>query len=999
MSTLLSPGSQRRLPGVRFDVPAPALREVLPRMDIACFVGFAANGPVDVPVAVESLAAFEAVFGAELTLLHDAQGQPVRALLHPSVRQFFSQGGRRAWVIRVMGAGSVTTRFPVPRMLSLGRSDAASAWHIEPAFLQARSPGDWADALRVRCDTVVTPLSVKPLKLLGDDLTLQAHGPAALGVVVGDVLRLPVAEGEWVFGRVAQADAARNDADGRLQRVLRLHRMGTLRRWQGQPQASRMHWQEPGVRAQQLVQRHADVAEAAWLTDGRLRWTAHLPRLTQLEVGEPVRLSFQPGEPGAWAVIDAVQASAVAANGTVETQFVARPWRVPGSLARQPLRHWVAQAHAQAQGQAQNQGLNTTVQWLRSTLRVQHPDGSEARLDALALSERGERGERGDGTEALPTLPDDAAFFAPTQRQAFSTHGSTLANTSASTSANTPADAPATASALAPRFPLAAPTASASSSPKEGLWLPLDALPAAPSDGSTEPSTLATATDRGLGARGTDLPALLRNGLSRFGWTLFADTALADTPTDALAEQAQALRLLSRQPRNLHGLHAVLGHTVEALMDEPTLLLVPDAVQPGWERVRQSTPARVIHAAADPVPSTPSTIDGFADCRLRPLAAPTFLPDADPDAQGKHLLHWTAPEPGLRYELEESADADFAVAGQIYAGSDTAFSVIGKPAGLRSYRVRASDGLRTSPWSGRQDVRVGGSPYTVLDGSPADLLAVHRLMLRTAAGRGDVFALLGLPEAHRWPQALSHAQALRSASDTGAATPTTVPPLGAGEARALSHGSLQHAWIYTRRGDASQGAPLIGCPPDGAIAGQLAASALARGAWLAVANQPLKDVVAASLNPGTAERQALLDAQVNPVWLSPVGHVLGSADTLLNDSDWRSVNVRRLMCLLRRVALQRGAAYVFEPNGPALQRTVERAFNALLDGLFQRGAFAGRNVNEAFQVVVGEELNTPQRFDAGQFWVELRVAPALPLRFLTVRLLRSGERVQAREPR
>ena len=977
MTTLLSPGSQRRLPGVRFDVPAPALREVLPRMDIACFVGFAANGPVDVPVAVESLAAFEAVFGAELTLLNDAQGQPVRALLHPCMRQFFSQGGRRAWVIRVMGTGSVTTRFPVPRMLSLGRSDAASAWHIAPAFLQARSPGDWADALRVRCDTVVAPLSVKPLKLLGDDLTLQAHGPAALGVVVGDVLRLPVAEGEWVFGRVALADAARNDAEGRLQRVLHLHRMGTLRRWQGQPQASRMHWQEPGVRAQQLVQRHADVTEAAWLADGRLRWTAHLPRLTQLEVGEPVRLSFQAGEPGAWAVVDAVQASAVAANGTVETQFVARPWRVPGSLARQPLRHWVAQ------------GMDTTVQWLRSTLRVQHPDGSEARLDALALS------ERGDGSEALPTLPDDAAFFAPTQRQNFGASANMPTNTPTHTPFNTSFDAPA--QALGSRFPLAA--AAAVSSQPESLWLPLEALPAAQHDSSADPSLQAQAsadTDRGLGARGTDLPALLRNGLSRFGWTLFADTALADIPTDALAEQAEALRLLSRQPRNLHGLHAVLGHAVEALMDEPTLLLVPDAVQPGWERVRQSTPARVIHAATAPAPST---TDGFADCRLRPLAAPTFLPDADPDAQGNYLLHWTAPEPGLRYELEESADADFAVTGQVYAGSDTAFSVVGQPAGLRRYRVRASDGLRTSPWSGTQDVRVGGSPYAVLDGSPADLLAVHRLMLRTAAGRGDLFALLGLPETHRWPQALSHAQALRSASDTGAPTATAVPPLGAGEARALSHGSLQHAWVYTRRGDANQGAPLIGCPPDGAIAGQLAASALARGAWLAVANQPLKDVVAVSLNPSTAERQALLDAQVNPVWLSPMGHVLGSADTLLDDSDWRSVNVRRLMCLLRRVALQRGAAYVFEPNGPALQRTVERAFNALLDGLFQRGAFAGRSVNEAFQVVVGDEVNTPQRFDAGQFWVELRVAPALPMRFLTVRLLRSGERVQAREPR
>lgn len=960
MSTLLSPGPQRRLPGVRFDAPAPALREVLPRMDIACFVGFAANGPVDVPVAVESLAAFEAVFGAELTLLNDAQGQPVRALLHPSVRQFFSQGGRRAWVIRVMGSGSVTTRFPVPRMLGLARSDAASAWHIAPAFLQARSPGDWADALRVRSETVVTPLSVKPMKLLGDDLTLQAQGPAALGVVVGDVLRLPVAEGEWVFGRVAQLEATRNGADGRLQRVLHLHRMGTLRRWQGHSQASRMGWQEPGVRAQQLVQRHADVTEAAWLGDGRLRWQSRLPRQTQLEVGDVVQLSFQPGEPGAWAVVDGVQASAVAADSTVLTQFIARPWRVPGQPVRQPLRHWVAQGKVT--------GETRTAQWLRSTLRVQSPDGSESQLDALVLS------ERPDSSVALPTLPDDAASFAPSAQRR---------------SRTAPVDAPDAPPTLTGRFPLAAPPADALH--QEGLWLPLDGLPAAPAATAT-----AGGTDRGLGARGTGLPSLLRNGLNRFDWTLFADTALADIPTDALAEQAEAMRLLSRQPRDLHGLHAVLGHAVEALMDEPTLLLVPDAVQPGWQRARQSTPARVIHAATAPVPSA---IDGFVDCRLRPLAAPVFLPDADPDAQGNYLLHWTAPEPALRYELEESADTDFAVTGQIYTGNDTAFSVVGKPAGLRHHRVRASDGLRTSPWSGTQDVRVGGSPYTLLGGSPADLLAVHRLMLRTAAGRGDLFALLGLPETHRWPQALSHAQALRSASDTGAPTPTAVPPLGAGEARALSHGSLQHAWTYTRRGDANQGAPLIGCPPDGAIAGQLAASALARGAWLAVANQPLKDVVAVSLNPSTAERQALLDAQVNPVWLSPMGHVLGSADTLLDDSDWRSVNVRRLMCLLRRVALQRGASHVFEPNGPALQRTVERAFTALLDGLFQRGAFAGRTVNEAFQVVVGDEVNTPQRNDAGQFWVELRVAPALPMRFLTVRLLRSGERVQAREPR
>lgn len=964
MSTQLSLPSQRRLPGLRFDAPAPALSEVLPRMDIACFVGFAANGPVEVPVAVESLSAFEAVFGGELTLLSDAQGRPVRALLHPSVRQFFSQGGRRAWVIRVMGSGSVTTRFPLPRMLSLARSDAAAAWHIAPAFLQARSPGDWADALRVHTETLVTPLSVTPQQLKGDVLTLQAHGPTTLGLVVGDVLRLPVADGEWVFGRVSQLGDARNDAEGRLQREVLLHRMGSLRRWTGTPQASRMHWQEPGLRAQQLVQRHAQVSEATWLDDGRLHWQAALPRLSQLEVGEVVRVSFHSGQASAWAVIDAVQATHPRPDGTVLTQFTARPWRLPASLARRPLRHWVALGKVTA--------APSTAQCLRSTVRVLNPDGSDARLDALALS------ERGDGLPALPTLPGDLSFFAPDVQRS-----------------KARADLPAGTA----RFPLAALDTPPSAEAQELLCLPLDALPAtdeAAAMGPTSGDTSGNTLDRGLGARGTALPALLRNGLNRFDWTLFADPDLADIPTDALAEQAEAIRLLSRQPRSLRGLHAVLGHAVTALMDEPTLLLVPDAVHPGWERQRQSTPARVIHPA-QPQPAPPT--DGFADCRLRPLAAPVFQPDADPDAQGNYLVHWSAPEPGLRYELEASADADFAVRSAIYTGPDTQFSVVGQTAGTCHHRVRASDGLRTSPWSGTLDVRVGGSPYALLAGSPADLLAVHRLMLRTAAGRGDLFALLGLPEAHRWPQALSHAQALRSASDPASLPSTRVPPLGAGEARALSHGSLQHAWIHTRRGDARQGNTLIACPPEGAIAGQLAASALTRGAWMAVANQPLKDVVAASLNPNTAERQTLLDAQINPVWLSPIGHVLGSADTLLDDADWRSINVRRLMCLLRRVALKHGANYVFEPNGPALQRTVERAFNALLDTLFQRGAFAGRHVSEAFQVVVGEEVNTPQRNDAGQFWVELRVAPALPMRFLTVRLLRSGERVQAREPR
>ena len=38
--------AERRLPGIRFERQAPEGQIVLPRMDVAAFVGFAASGPL-----------------------------------------------------------------------------------------------------------------------------------------------------------------------------------------------------------------------------------------------------------------------------------------------------------------------------------------------------------------------------------------------------------------------------------------------------------------------------------------------------------------------------------------------------------------------------------------------------------------------------------------------------------------------------------------------------------------------------------------------------------------------------------------------------------------------------------------------------------------------------------------------------------------------------------------------------------------------------------------
>lgn len=943
---------QRRLPGVRFDVPAPALDDALPRMDIAFFVGFAASGPLGVPVAVESLAEFEVVFGGEIVLLDDADGDPVHGLLHPSLRQFFGNGGVRAWVQRVAAAQARSTQFPLAQLLRLRRDEAAQAWQVEPAWIAARSPGSWADALRVGLAVEATAFTVVPDPtvldaFVGDRLQVLAEGlAAAKAPAVGDAVRIALDDDRWLQGRLVEVGAL-GGAGGGLRRPLTLAALVVLQRWRGTPAVRFVGWFQPNRRSADGASQRQVPATGVWRADGRLEVSATLPAGVRPEPGELLRVAVAGSTGPAWLVLERFDAAAIGgADGTVAATLVGRPWRVPPRLPRVPVRRWVARARP------------TAAQLLRAVLSVAWPDGTRVQQGGLAF------GPRDSGLPGLMNLPDDEAFYAarPGQQRAQQVVQSfELADRRAAGQAGRTGQPAA-------RFPLASVPL-----PGDVVLLPLD---------------LGVAPAAALPARGIDLPPLLRDGLARFDWTLFAEPGLAEVPADALADQAEALRLAGRTPRPLRGLHAIFGAAVDGPAEEPTLLLVPDAVQPGWQRKRQREPARRLH---DPVAGVADPVCGcFDDCARTPLAAPAFLPDADPDAAGNYRVAWTRPEPQVSFELQEGSDGDFIVASTLYAGTASALAIVGRPRGVRWYRVRALDGVRSSPWSGWLEVRVGGSLYEPRPWQADTLVALHRLMLRAAAGRGDVVALLALPAHYRWDDATAHADALRDTPPDG----SVPPPIGVDEQRAHSHAALYHPWVHTRRDGGT-----LASPPDGALAGQWAASALGRGAWFAVANRPLRDVVALSLALPDAFRQALLEAQVNPVQAGPAGFLPATAETLARDADWRPINVRRLMSLLRRAALRRGATYVFEPHGPALQRTVERAFETLLQGLFVRGAFAGRGAAESFRVEVGDDLNTPAERDAGRFRIDLKVAPSLPLSFLTVRLVRRGERLVSLEQR
>src|SRR4051794_26237431 len=131
--------ARRRLPGIRFDAQPRPATNVLPRMDIALFAGFASSGPLHVPVPVEDPAQFAAIFGDDCVVARDPRdGGPRYAYLAPAVRAFFRNGGRRCWIVRLAGLCATRNRVRFPNLFAFDLTTSASP--------VVRSPGCWADA-------------------------------------------------------------------------------------------------------------------------------------------------------------------------------------------------------------------------------------------------------------------------------------------------------------------------------------------------------------------------------------------------------------------------------------------------------------------------------------------------------------------------------------------------------------------------------------------------------------------------------------------------------------------------------------------------------------------------------------------------------------------------------------------------------------------------------------------------------------------------------------
>ena len=894
----------RRLPGIAFELRAPQQPEALPRMDVALLAGFAASGPVGLPVAVEDAAQFAAVFGADAPLAWDpASGRDAQAQLAPAVRTFFANGGQRCWVLRLAGAAQ-TTRLPVPGLALVSAADSGPP-ALAALALQARSPGRWADSVALATSLRSTGCALQAWS--GDEMALRLAPGDALEA--GDLLRLTWASAgiEWQVGVAAVL----------LQGITGLANSGGITRLRlGPLRAGFDLLRSPGNNAGSARLDDAD-RPATWRGG-----SAADAQAVDLQLGSsPAPL---PGQ--VLGLQFGAETLLLAVAGVAQSNAACRVW---GST------RWQRSTATPPAGQPR-------VERLQLDLWAQGAGRAPQRVGPLGLAP-------GHGRH-LQALPDDAQV-----------HGDAF-------------DADARArwrDALQPRCPAAGGTAAVA----PGLCIvhSIAALPGA-----------------ALPAWHSGDAALQRDGLVPFDVALFTDPALAGSAASTLLADADFLRHAARPPRAPTGLQAALA------IAEASLLAVPDASQPGWVRDNAGEPLPPLPPAA---PAGDVRDDDFIACGLIPGPAPVL--SAETTATDAVLLRWAvaAGVPGP-FVVEEARERDWRDALVVYRGDASSISLAGRQAGDTYWRVRG-DGRPPTAWSNSVALRVGaGAVWRMRSPTEADdatLRAVQRLLLRIAQARADMLALLSLPAHYLEDAALAHPPRLLGAALPAdpASAEAAVPPLTGQEQQAAGLAALYHGWLHGRPDGTAPDNPGADAlrlqPPDGAALGLIAHRAITRGAWVAPANVALQQTLALHNAAAQPRWQALQDARINVLRAGPRGFTVLAADTLAGDEDLRPISVRRLMQLLRRVALRLGAGYVFEPHDAVFRRAVQRGFEALLADLYQRGALAGDTAAQAFQVITGESLNTRVSTDAGRFIVELRVAPSRPMAFLTLRLTQTSD--------
>jgi len=177
-------------------------------------------------------------------------------------------------------------------------------------------------------------------------------------------------------------------------------------------------------------------------------------------------------------------------------------------------------------------------------------------------------------------------------------------------------------------------------------------------------------------------------------------------------------------------------------------------------------------------------------------------------------------------------------------------------------------------------------------------------------------------------------------------------------------------------------------PPSGHVAGVYARVDEQRGVHKAPANESLMGATNVRYFVGKRHQELL-----NPQGVNCIRNINGAITvyggrTVGGDrnTEWKYVNVRRVMLFLKE-SIDEGTQWVvFEPNDRALWAKIRLNVSAFLTRVWKSGALFGSTPQEAFYVKCDDETNPPEVRDVGQVIVEVGVAIVRPAEFVIFRV-------------
>jgi phage tail sheath protein FI len=180
-------------------------------------------------------------------------------------------------------------------------------------------------------------------------------------------------------------------------------------------------------------------------------------------------------------------------------------------------------------------------------------------------------------------------------------------------------------------------------------------------------------------------------------------------------------------------------------------------------------------------------------------------------------------------------------------------------------------------------------------------------------------------------------------------------------------------------------------PPSGHMVGIYARTDIERGVHKAPANEVVRGITGLQrilnkeqhdiLNPYPVNINVIRDFRDNNRGIRVYG-----GRVITSDSDWKYVNVRRLLIFVE-ASIDRGLQWVvFEPNAEPLWARVRRSISNFLTLVWRNGGLEGAKVEEAYFVKCDRTTMTQTDIDSGRLICVVGVAPVKPAEFVIVRI-------------